>query len=62
MKKLYEKLLSEYRSVLSELNIGYPLSEAPIRNLIELIQTIDYMKSGYPNKKGIKIVVRKYVQ
>ncbi len=49
IKQLVDKLSEKYKTLVNDLNNGYPLKECSISDLWELMQLIDCVKSGELN-------------
>lgn len=54
--RLYQLFVLE----LMNLNIGYEMSKSRISNMVDIIQTIDYIQNGDPSKKEIQKLINIY--
>lgn len=60
MEKLYIKLYKIFSSELLNMNIGYDYDLDKLQEMLDLVQAIDYIQNGNPNKKEIIKILNYY--
>lgn len=60
MEKLYIKLYKIFSSELLNMNIGYDYDFDKLQEMLDLVQAIDYIQNGNPNKKEIIKILNYY--
>lgn len=60
MEKLYIKLYKIFYSELLNMNIGYDYDLDKLQEMLDLVQAIDYIQNGNPNKKEIIKILNYY--
>lgn len=60
MEKLYIKLYDLFSKELLNMNIGYDYNLTKLREMVDLVQAIDYIQNGNPTKREIIKIINYY--
>lgn len=60
MERLYIKLYKIFSSELLNMNIGYDYDLDKLQEMLDLVQAIDYIQNGNPNKNEIIKILNYY--